>query len=167
MIDQTPPDEPSLPPEVDMEAVRRAGARHREGTRAIGNFMFEFSQLEFTVRAVLQGRLKIEKEFFDIVIGPYDFRILCAVTMRVSCIRFPERTDELKKLFNECQTLNDKRVHIAHGVWTEGEEGFSLRFFNRQRLEADFVDYSADDLNRLAEKAQDLMQRVLGFQSKV
>lgn len=100
------------------------------------------------------------------VTGPYDFRMLCAVTSRVGRIKFPEREEEIEKLYKECQALNDKRVHIAHGLWNDGLEEFSVRVFNRQKLDAAYYPYSSEELYALGDKAQDLMQRVMGFQPK-
>lgn len=151
------------PGKPNMRLVRKAARAHREGCAAIGHFLYEYSQLEFTIKAVLHDRLKLDEEFFDIVIGPYDFRMLCAVTSRVSCIRYPEKAEAIKKLYNEIQGFNTERVNIAHGTWTDGLEGFSLRVFNRQKLDASYKDYTAADLLALGQKAQSLMQRVMGF----
>jgi hypothetical protein len=46
----------------------------------IGAFIFQFSQLEFTVRVMVNGILNLTEEPFDIVTSPYDFSMLCGVT---------------------------------------------------------------------------------------
>lgn len=54
---------------------------------AIGQFMFEFSQLEFTIRHLLGEILEFKDTgpdaLFDILISPYDFATLCNVTKAV------------------------------------------------------------------------------------
>jgi hypothetical protein len=55
-------------------------AEETELHQAIGEFIFWFSQLEFTIKARLAGALKLEDALFDFVIGPYDFAMLCKVT---------------------------------------------------------------------------------------
>jgi len=157
---------PTPPGEIDMAAFREAALYYRDGCFAIGKFMCEFSQLEFTIRHVLHERLRLEEKLFDIVIGPYDFKMLCAVTQKVSCLKYPDRKEAITKLFKEIYALNDKRVHLAHATLTDAPEGFSLRVFNRQKLDSSFVDYTIEDLRSFGDKAQSLMQRVMGFQGK-
>jgi hypothetical protein len=52
---------------------------------AIGQFIFEFSQLEFMIRATLGDALGIKDAHpqFDMVISPYDFATLCNITKAV------------------------------------------------------------------------------------
>lgn len=74
---------------------------------------------------------------------------------------------QIEATLKECQSLNDKRNHIAHGLWNEGlADDWSVRVLNRNTLETTYVPYSIDELHRLADKAQELMQRVMGFQGK-
>src|ERR1700739_3837946 len=120
-------------PPIDKELVRKAAENRALTFHAIGQFIFEFSQLEFTIRFVLAAYLGLPDGYFDAVTGPYDFRMLCAVTSKVGSLKFPGRAEQIEKLFKECQALNDKRVHIAHGLWNDGVgEEFSVRVFNRQ-----------------------------------
>jgi hypothetical protein len=152
-------------PPIDMELVRKNAENRALTFHAIGQFIMEFSQLEFTIRFALGAYLELPDDYFDVVTGPYDFRMLCAVTSKVGCLKFPERAEQIEKLFKECQALNDKRVHIAHGLWNDGIEEFSVRVFNRQKLDAAHYPYSSQELHELADRAQALMQRVMGFQA--
>jgi hypothetical protein len=44
---------------------------HEQGLySAIGEFIFWFSQIEFTIKARLAGALELDDQLFDIVIGP-------------------------------------------------------------------------------------------------
>jgi hypothetical protein len=155
-------DEPK--PKVDMELVRRASQNRTLTFHAIGKFIVEFSQLEFTIRFALGAYLGLPDAYFDAVTGPYDFRMLCAVTSKVTILKHPERKAEVETLYKECYALNDKRNHVAHGLWTDGIDEFSVRVFNRSRLDTAHVPYSSAELNALADKAQELFKRVMGFQ---
>ncbi len=150
-------------PEIDMEAVERLGRVRRGTYLGIGEFIFQFSQLEFTIKVALSAYLKLPDGYFDVVTGPYDFRMLCAVTNKVAALRYPDQKEEFEKIYKECQSLNDKRVHIAHGLWTDGLDEFSVRVFSRTKLDATHYPYSVDELNELTDKAQELMKRVVGF----
>lgn len=154
-------------PEIDMELVRQSALIRGETYHAIGEFVAGFSQLEFSIRAVLAAYLNLPDQYFNAVAGPYDFRMLCAVTSKVGGIKHPERAVQIEATLKECQSLNDKRNHIAHGLWNEGlGDDWSVRVLNRNTLETTYVPYSIDELHRLADKAQELMQRVMGFQGK-
>src|SRR5260370_7315835 len=90
--------------------------------QAIGEFIFSFSQLEFTIRARLAGALRLEEGLFDIIIGPYDFAMLCKVTEQVLC---KDAADDVAKgvtqYFARCHKLNQEaRLIVAHGNWTPG-----------------------------------------------
>ena len=153
-------------PPIDMDLVRKSNELRNRGYHGIGRFLHEFSQLEFTIRAVLASRLGLEDRYFDIVTASYDFRILCAVTSKVTSIMYPEKKPEVEALFKECQSLNDSRVHVAHGTWIDDTDGLSARVFSRNALETTHRSFKNDELLKLADKAQELLQRVIGFRAK-
>jgi hypothetical protein len=100
---------------------------------AIGEFIFWFSQLEFTIKARLAGALELDDQLFDIVIGPYDFAMLCTVTEKTLGKGNPAQVKEIEKYFNQCRKLNQEtRVTVAHGSWTTG----GARQISRNTLEA-------------------------------
>jgi hypothetical protein len=109
------------PPERPLSAERAAfAARMRAGFQDIGHFIFEFSQLEFTIRAVLSSALKLPDGYFDIVTSGYDFAMLCNVTRAVALKQRPDHEPAIEKLFNDCLKLNDERVRVAHGKDVRG-----------------------------------------------
>jgi hypothetical protein len=101
------------------------------GFQSIGRFLFQFSQLEYSIRSVLTARLGLSETFFNIVTAPYDFRMLCNVTWKVSSIKYPDKTEEIEKLFKACLAINEKRVIVAHGLWTDDMDGLSARSVSR------------------------------------
>src|SRR5262249_50500786 len=88
--------------------------------QAIGYFIFWFSQLEFTIKARLAGALQLDEDLFDIIIGPYDFAMLCTVTEQTLMLTAsPEVKRAIKKYFDQCRALNQQaRIIVAHGSWT-------------------------------------------------
>jgi hypothetical protein len=149
---------------IDMEAVKESAEKRRVQLLGIGRFIFEFSQLEFSIRAVLVSRLGLKDEYFNIVTGPYDFAKLCNVTREASIVRYPEKKHELDKLFKACLKLNETRVLIVHGMWVEDMDGLSLRIVSRGSFKTQTHSFKKDELTRHADKAQELMRRVIGFQ---
>jgi hypothetical protein len=51
--------------------------------RAIGRFMFEFSQVEYTVRYYLAEEIGLKEEFFSPVVESYDVGVLTNVAKEV------------------------------------------------------------------------------------
>ena len=151
---------------IDMDAVRESAEKRGIQLLGIGRFIFEFSQLEFSIRAVLVSRLGLKEEYFNIVTGPYDFAKLCNVTREASIVKYPERKEELDKLFNACLKLNETRVLVVHGMWLDDMDGLSLRIVSRGSFKTQTHSFKKDELTRHADKAQELMQRVIGFQGK-
>jgi len=78
------------PRSVTKEALQREAARLSGSFKQIGAFVFQFSQLEFSIRVVLGGILQLTDEQFDAVTAPYDFLILCSA--RVCAFSEPEES---------------------------------------------------------------------------
>jgi hypothetical protein len=92
--------------------------------QAIGKFVYQFSQLEFTIRHLLSDLLELTPDQFHIVTASYDFATLCKVTSAFikSLPECDEKTaDEVTEIFNKCFRVNDARVRLVHGTW--GDEG--------------------------------------------
>jgi hypothetical protein len=122
---------------------------------SIGHFIYWFSQLEFTIKSRLADALNLPEDLFDIIIGPYDFAMLCTVTER-TLMRDASKSDQtkIKKYFNDCRKLNQEaRVVVAHGSWTfEG-----ARHVSRNTLTAKHHFAKAADLDKQAKETKRLM----------
>jgi hypothetical protein len=59
--------------------VKEAKTREKRLLLAIGEFIYEFSSLEFNIRWVLGMELKVGLDRYDAVLSPYDFATLCRV----------------------------------------------------------------------------------------
>jgi len=130
-------------------------AEETELFQAIGEFMFWFSQLEFTIKARLAGALALTDDLFDIVIGPYDFAVLCTVTERTLCLGASKDVQtRIQKYFNECKGLNQQaRLVVAHGSWTTG----GARHVSRGTLKASTHFQKPAELRKQTAKARKLM----------
>lgn len=101
--------------------------------RAIGEFIFKFSQLEYSIKSALASYLKLRDDQFDVVVGPYDFAMLCTVAEKTIKLDFEDDFHPaLKSFFNRCRVLNDLRVVVAHGSWSVR----GARHASRRSLEA-------------------------------
>lgn len=128
--------------------------------RAIGEFIFRFSQLEYQLKSTLASYLKLRDDQFDVVVGPYDFAMLLTVVEKTIKLDFDaEFHPALKSFFNRCRKLNDMRVIVAHGRWsTEG-----ARYASRSSLEAKMHFEKPDNLVKAAADAVGLIEEFKQF----
>lgn len=85
---------------------------------AIGRFISEFSQLEYTLRYYLSEEIGLKNKFFDEIISPYDVGTLCNVCNRVfEKTRSQDNAKLLKKAISDFQHILKERNVVAHGLW--------------------------------------------------
>jgi len=123
--------------------------------RAIGRFMFEFSQLEYTIRHYLAEEIRLDDRYFDAVVGSYDVALLCNIARKV----FSEpraNAAALEELFKKVQCLNDERNRVAHGLWVPFMDGGTLHHVSRRSLKSDRQANRAAALEKLADEANRL-----------
>ncbi len=134
----------------------------------IGQFIFEFSQLEWVIRHTLDAALKLDGGFetFDAVISSYDFATLCRVTKTILCKLSSTRehnSKELIDIFNKCSSANDIRVRVVHGTWFVDGSSISARHVSCQTLEPKDYFGGSEELVIEAKKLYELRTRVLKF----
>jgi hypothetical protein len=141
---------------VEVKSVEEAFEimQSEEFFRAIGEFIFKFSQLEHQLKSTLASYLKLRDDQFDVIVGPYDFAMLCTVAEKTIKLDFDEEYHPaLKSFFNRCRTLNDLRVVVAHGSWsTRG-----ARHASRRSLEAKMHFEKPENLRKAAAEAKSLL----------
>ena len=135
---------------------------------AIGQFIFEFSQLEFMIRHLLGEALALRDDArFHAVTSPYDFVALCNVTRNVA-LSIPGCTDqdkaELEAIFKGCLKVNDDRVRVAHGTWfISNEEGMGTRHVSRRALEPKVYYSRIGDIDQVSQEIATLRTRIVQF----
>lgn len=125
--------------------------------RAIGEFNFRFSQLEYHLKRTLAGYLKLRGDQFDVIVGPYDFAMLCTVAEKTIKLDFDEEFHPvLAKFFNRCRALNELRNVVAHGSWTTR----GARHASRRSLEATM---HFEDPKKLIEATEEAKRLLIEF----
>jgi hypothetical protein len=122
--------------------------------RAIGRFIFEFSQFEYTIRHHLGEVIGLKDEYFSPVVESSDVGLLTTVAKEVfRKSRSAETFTKIERLLNEFHGLNEKRNRVAHGLWVPFIHGGVVSYTSRSRLRpSEFTD-QAGELERLADKA--------------
>jgi hypothetical protein len=155
------------PTDINWQTVREEEEIKAKGFQLIGEFIFWFSQLEFTIKDRLASALRLPDKYFGAVTTPYDFAVLCTVTQTVLLSNYPpEKKQEIDKVFNDCRKLNEERVRIAHGLWTHAKSGLVARHASRSKLKAEYFYEDPKALSKLTTEAKRLMLEVMQVPGK-
>ncbi len=145
------------PPELDFRADKDIA----KAFQLIGEFIFWFSQVEFTIRFRLKKVLQLPEAISDPVTASYDFSVLCTVATKVLSNKYPTKEKAFTDLFNRCLTLNTDRVRIAHGLWTVNNTGPIARHVARGTLKASLHFTDPGALEKLTDTAKQLMSEII------
>jgi len=139
------------------EQVAVCGASDEQATyHAIGRFIFEFSQLEYSIRHFTGERAGVKDECFNAVMT-HDFAILCTVAIDVISKSMDGNDSKtFKKIIQECRKLNDVRVKVAHGLWVPFESGGTVHHVSRSTLKNTMSARQASELEKHAARANEL-----------
>ena len=103
--------------------------------RAIGRFVFEFSQVEYTIRYHLAEEIGLDEEHFSAVVESYDAGLLCTVAIEVfKNSREQNNAARIQELIKNFRNLTDDRNRIAHGLWVPFREGGTVHYVPRRSL---------------------------------
>ena len=134
-----------------------------ETYRAIGRFIFEFSQLEHTLKICVAKAAGIKDEFFAAVMSQ-DFALLCTMALVIlpSALQ-SQKPGNIDHVINECRRLNDERVRVVHGLWTPQKRGGTVAHVSRTKLKPTFSRWQAGHLEKQADIARKLSTTVWGL----
>lgn len=125
--------------------------------RAIGYFIFQFSQTEYSIRQFLGRETKLDDKFFSAMIQTYDVGALCNVSKEVYKItRPPEVAEEMVSLMNRFYKLNGERQKVAHGTWVPYFRGGMVQHVSRSSLKPVMHEDQVAALGRWSEEASDI-----------
>jgi hypothetical protein len=126
--------------------------------RAIGRFIFEFSQAEYTIRHYLAEEIGLKAQYFSAVVESYDVALLCTVTKEVfDNSRANSNAEAIKDLINKFRALGDTRNRVAHGVWVPFKDGGTVHHVPRGNLKSrPGAPNQAKELERFADEVSSL-----------
>lgn len=138
--------------------------------RAIGRFMFEFSQMEYAVRHFVGEEIRLNEQHFSAVMESYDTATLIGVAKQVFRKSRGEEADGLWKLLNRFHGINDERKCVAHGLWVPFTGGGTVHYTSRNKLTpASFAEQAAhleklsDELSQLRASFEREAYSILNF----
>jgi hypothetical protein len=153
--------------------------------RAIGRFIFEFSQVEYCIRVYLAEQIGLADEYFTAVVGSYDVALLVAVTKQVFNKEIPrdlpefmkspppaylqarqqpkpprkarkDRGKQIEDLLNRFMKLNECRTRVAHGLWVPFTKGGTVHHISRNKLSSAQFESQAAELEEYADELRRL-----------
>ena len=120
--------------------------------RAIGHFIFEFSQLEAALKYYIGQECEIKDEHFAALIV-YDFAMLCTIARKVLVADVDSDGKILDKIISDCRRMNDVRVRVTHGLWMPFMQGGTVTHISRRSLKPQL---SPDQAKELENHARDI-----------
>jgi hypothetical protein len=136
---------------TQIKAMSEADPAATEKThRAIGRFIFEFSQVEYTIRVYMAEEIGLKDEHFNAVAMALDVALLCNVTKKV--FENSPAADRIKTAINKFLEINAVRTRVAHGLWVPFEEGGSVHHVSRTTREPCWDRGQANELEMLSDK---------------
>ncbi|MGH8635065.1 MAG: hypothetical protein ACRET7_13165 [Burkholderiales bacterium] len=144
------------------EGFREWAAKMRAGYADLGEFIVEFSQLEFTIRASIGSAVTLPPDLINIVLSLYDFTSLCKVWQLVMTHQQLKRKEEIDAIFSACMKVNSERVRVAHGLWSFGSETLEAIHVSRNSLKVETYFAEPGQLRDLSKECQRLLQAIIG-----
>jgi hypothetical protein len=140
-------------------AKKRIGKKEKQEAaektyRAIGRFIFEFSQLEYEIRYRLSEALDVAPWYFNEAMV-HDFSPLCTAAISVFQLEFVKeknRFADIEKLVNKARQFADLRNAVAHGLWIPFKEGGTLVHVPRSKLKGSVSTEQAAALEKKADE---------------
>ena len=125
--------------------------------RAIGRFVFEFSQVEYTIRVYLAEELGLHEDYFKAVVQSYDVALLCKVAKEVfSKSRANMNAAAINNLISKFLELNEPRNRLAHGLWVPFKDGGTVHHVSRNSFKSIDAANQAEKLEELANELSNL-----------
>jgi hypothetical protein len=125
--------------------------------REIGRFIFQFSQLEYTLRHHVAEMAHIGDEYFDIVASAFDFAKLCSALLALSAKEKCGKADPaLKNLISECHDVNTVRIRVVHGLWVVGSGNDRAIHTSRNSMKSDVYFDKPGDLEAQTDRCAKL-----------
>ena len=129
--------------------------------RAIGRFIFEFSQAGYTIRYHLAEEIGLDERFFCAIVESYDVGLLCNAAKEVFArTRDEESGIRIKSLIDKFFDLNVHRNRVAHGLWAPFKDGGTVHHVSRNSLKSRPAANQAEALEKLADAANSLRARL-------
>jgi hypothetical protein len=155
----------------DQIAKALMGAPMSPHYRAIGEFLVEFSQLEYIVKVVYFLCIGAAQDAFEVSTAQ-PLRTICKATAILCSARYGEQSAKrVTSLLNRVQTVADERNHIAHAYWQKDAAGLIDQFVSNNKLAAASKYREVADIEKMTESVRvltgDILEAYLELNQKI
>jgi len=127
---------------------------------AIGRFMFEFSQTEYTIRHAVGREVLKDCDKCMFVVEALDVTALCNVAKKVfKGTRPPSIAAEIDAEIKRFLAINQERVQVAHGVWIPYFDGGMVRHVSRTSFNPTISKGRTEALDKLSAELGEIRTR--------
>jgi hypothetical protein len=127
--------------------------------RQIGRFVFEYSQLEFSLRRVLRRKMGVKLEYDHLMVAGFDFAKVCFAIKELSALEEGGTPDpSLAKVISGCLKINELRVAVVHGRWSSSLGGDGVVHVPRSSMKRTMMLDKEGDLDRYANAIEKLQE---------
>jgi hypothetical protein len=142
------------------EVVEKAKEKWRVHYEVIGEFIVNFSVLDFYIKQILTAMSGVDLQYQGIIYSTMDLAAACDQLKAVCAIKFKDDKPRIKKIntkLNAVQTLaNSHRNAVAHALWTPQLQGMVAMRTQRKTGEVAYLYEDPTDLKKAASEASDL-----------
>ena len=124
--------------------------------RAIGRFIFEFSQLEHELRCLIWDEIDQNGNFFYDVMFAFEVAPLCSMALSIFLLTWkPDKFAVGERIVKRFMAINDLRNRVVHGQWMHFSEDGTLLHTSRHGKGRQY-DNQALELEKTAEELKQL-----------
>jgi hypothetical protein len=156
-------------PEVGFKVIKFGPIEEDRVYREIGRFIFEFSQLEYTLRHFVAEMARIDDQYFEVVTSAFDFAKLCSALLALSAKKGGKADSTLKDLIAGCHEINTVRLRVVHGLWVVGAGRDRAIHTSRNSMKSEVYFDKPGDLddqsNRCNKLRSDIEKAIYAFPS--
>jgi hypothetical protein len=129
---------------TDAEATERT-------YRAIGRFMFEFSQMEYAIRELLGEEIGLQEQSSSLAMESYVAKLIDIAIEEFRKSRGDDATS-IWRLLNRFRDMNDERNRVAHGLWVPFKDGGTVHYTSRKKPTPARLTDQAEHLEKLSDE---------------
>lgn len=153
---------------VSAAAIRQEAHAYVAHMVELGNFIHEFSQLEFTIRARISALFGTHQDEAFVLIEEVDAVKLVDALPRIATLKKLDATKvkAIDAFHAKFMAINAKRVKVVHGLWSTnmaGVWGVGRRPRKKGAVNKEWEFTKPEELRELANSCQALFQAAMGL----
>jgi len=128
---------------------------------AIGEFLVEFSQLEYIVKTVYFLAIGAAQDAFE-ASTTQPLSTICTAMKTLCPARYGKKNAEhIITLLNKVHSMNGERNHIAHAYWQQGAAGLVDQFVGHNKMAVVSKYQDVEEIKKVTSRIRPLCNDIL------